>query len=185
MRYVFLPLLAAIPLSLGTSTQMVCYSPPYKEVVVDPVQEKCLATMIWGEARGESATGMAAVAHTALNRAAKSPKSGVCGVVLAPKQYSIFNNNPALRAAALSKDLVPASKNPIDQESWRRSVLIANMVMNGTMADPTNGATAYLAPKMMKIMGYTYPRWSREYERVAIIDSHHFYKPVDKKAKAT
>ena len=183
MRYVFLPLLAAIPLSLGTATQMVCYAPYYKEVVIDPAQEKCLATMIWGEARGESAQGMAAVAHTALNRAAKSPKSGVCGVILAPKQYSIFNNNPALRKAALSKDIIPASKNPIDQESWRRSAEIASMVMNGILTDPTNGATAYLAPKMMKLKGYIYPRWSREYERVAIIDSHHFYKPIDKKVK--
>ena len=185
MRYVLLPLLAAIPLSLGQGMTLGCYAPPYTEVVVDPVQEKCLATMIWGEARGETAQGMAAVAHTALNRAAKSPKSGVCGVVLAPKQYSIFNNNPALRKAALSKDIVPASKNPIDQDSWQKSVLVASMVMNGTMSDPTNGATAYLAPKMMKLKGYLYPRWSREYERVAIIDSHHFYKPVDKKVKAT
>jgi spore germination cell wall hydrolase CwlJ-like protein len=139
--------------------------------------------MIWGEARGESATGMAAVAHTALNRAAKSPKSGVCSIVLAPKQYSIFNNNPALRAAAMSKDLVPITKDPIDQESWQKSVLVASMVMDGTMSDPTNGATAYLAPKIMKLKGYIYPKWSKEYKKVAIIDNHHFYKPVDKKAK--
>ena len=139
--------------------------------------------MIWGEARGESVAGMAAVAHTAMNRAAKSPKSGLCDVVLAPKQYSIFNNNPALRAAAMSKDVIPTFKDPVDQESWERSSAIASMVMNGYISDPTDGATSYLAPKLMRIKGYRYPRWSREYKMIAIIDNHHFYKPVDKKTK--
>jgi spore germination cell wall hydrolase CwlJ-like protein len=137
--------------------------------------------MIWGEARGESTEGMAAVAHTALNRAAKSPKSGVCKVVLAPKQYSIFNQNPSLRKAAMSKDIIPKLKNPIDQASWLKSVEVAAMVMRGLLSDPTNGATSYLAPKVMKSKGYAYPKWSKEYTMVAIIDSHHFYKPVDKK----
>ena len=177
MRYVFLPLLAAIPFGLTPDQPKVCHAPIYLPVVVDPVQEKCLATMIWGEARGESTEGMAAVAHTALNRAAKSPKSGVCKVVLAPKQYSIFNNNTALRRAAMSKDIIPTLKNPIDQASWLKSVEVAGMVMRGVLTDPTNGATFYLAPKMMKIKGYTYPKWSKEYKIVAIIDSHSFYKP--------
>ena len=75
-------------------------------------QAKCLATTIYGEARGEALKGMVAVAYTAMNRARDKT---VCAVVLAPYQYSIFNDNPALRAAAMSLHLEPKQKNIIDK----------------------------------------------------------------------
>jgi hypothetical protein len=79
-------------------------------------QTKCLATMIYGEARGEVRAGKVAVAYSAKNRAGKKT---VCQVVLAPYQYSIFNNNPTLRAAALSLHVDPKKRNKIEEAAWK------------------------------------------------------------------
>ena len=148
-----------------------CYAYEYPKD--DPVQEKCLATMIYGEARGEALLGKVAVAYTAVNRAAKKT---VCAVVLAPKQYSIFNNNPKLQAVALNPKVAPPLKNIIDVASWNQSVGVASAVFRGNIPDPTDGATHYLAPKVMRSKKFRYPRWSKEYTQVAVIDNHHFYK---------
>ena len=145
--------------------------------VAEMQQEKCLATMIYGEARGEAEHGQVAVAYTAMNRAAKKT---VCAVVLAPKQYSIFNDNPALRAAAMSLHVEPKQKNIIDNASWEKAVRVAEKVMRRQVPDPTKGSTHYLAPAVMASKGYTYPKWSKEYSLVAVIDNHKFYKPLDK-----
>lgn len=141
---------------------------------VNPVEESCLATMVYGEARGESDKGMVAVAYSAVNRANKKT---LCQVVLARKQYSIFNNNPALRAAALNPNLEPRQKNKIDQESWARAQNVARLVMTRSVPDPTGGATHYIADKVMKAKGYTYPRWAKQYTQVAEIGGHRFFKP--------
>ena len=147
--------------------------------VAEMKEQKCLATMIYGEARGEAEHGQVAVAYTAVNRAANKT---VCAVVLAPKQYSIFNDNPTLRAAAMSLHVEPKQKNIIDNASWEKAVRVAEIVMRRQVPDPTNGSTHYLAPKVMATKGYTYPKWSKEYKLVAVIDNHRFYRPVDKKA---
>lgn len=154
------------------------YCPVEKEY--DTASEKCLATMIYGEARGENLQGQVAVAFTVLNRVGKAQNKTVCNVVLAPKQYSIFNDNPALRAAAVNPDIEPHQKNIIDQQSWKDAVKIAQDVMRNKLDDPTFGATHYLAPKLMAIKKYTMPKWSRVYAHVATIGNHKFYKPENK-----
>lgn len=172
MKHIFLSL-AFIPFTIQTGSPVICLNikpPP------DPRQEKCLATMIYGEARGEVERGMVAVAYTAINRSAKKT---VCAVVLSPKQYSIFNNNPALKAAAVSTNLNPLQKNVIDVKSWERAKAIAKGVMRREIIDPTAGATHYLAPGLMKIKGYKFPKWSKQYKLTATIDNHKFYKAVD------
>jgi len=135
---------------------------------------KCLATMVYGEARGEPEHGMIAVAWTAMNRATKKP---ICDVVLAPKQYSVFNDNPTLRMAAMSLKVEPRQKNVIDQAGWQQSLRVARAVYQRTIADPTQGATHYVADKVMKEKGYIYPQWTRQYTQVAIIENHRFFKP--------
>ena len=162
---------ALIPSMLGTY-QMACESYQYPAAPEDQI--KCLATMVYGEARGEATAGKVAVAYTALNRAAKKT---VCSVVLAPKQYSIFNDNPALRAAAMSLHIEPEQKNVIDQASWIESIAVARAVLHRAVPDPTGGATHYLADRLMRIKGYRYPRWSKQYIQVASIDRHRFFKP--------
>ena len=166
-------LLALIPTSVEVAQTAMCIKLP-ATVKADPVQEKCLAVTIYGEARSEPEVGQIAVAYTILNRASK--QRTLCQVALAPKQYSVFNNNPKLRAIAVSLHLIPEQKNIIDQKSWDQAVKVAQMVSRKSVKDPTNGATHYLAAKVMKSKGYHYPKWSKEFKMVKEIENHKFYK---------
>lgn len=170
MRYLSF-IVALIPSTLG-SYQLSCET--YQYPVVSPKEIRCLATMIYGEARGETARGKVAVAYTAVNRAAKTT---VCNVILAPWQYSAFNDNNLLRAVALNHSLEPSQKNPIDRASWFESLNIAHLVLHRAVPDPTGGASHYIADKVMKIKKYRYPKWSKQYTQVAVIDNHRFFKP--------
>ncbi len=167
--------LALIPTTVGVAQHTMCLRniAGIVEQKVDAAQLKCLATTIYGEARGESQQGQIAVGFTLLNRAKNKT---LCQVALAPKQYSIFNNNPELRAAAVSMHLEPKQKNTIDNKSWAQSLMVAEMVMKRAIKDPTNGATHYIADKLMRSKGYSYPRWSRQFTVVAVIDNHRFFK---------
>lgn len=169
-------LLAVIPVSLSTGSNTSCFKPVKK---IDPTQEKCLATMVYGEARGESFKGKVAVAHTALNRAIKKT---VCQVVLAPKQYSIFNNNPKLKAVALDAKAEPTLRNLMDKSTWEDSKKAAAAALAGISTDPTNGSTHYISDTVMKLKGYKYPKWSKQFEVTIIIEKHRFFKSVDPRA---
>jgi len=176
MRYLLLTLVL-IPTSVQMAEHISCYRIlPVKQEKIDLKQEKCLATMIYGEARGEAELGQIAVAYSAVNRATKKT---ICQVVLAPKQYSIFNNNPSLKMAALSLHIEPKQKNKIDTESWKRATKVARNVLTNKVSDPTDGATHYISPMAMNYLGYKYPKWSYVYTRVAVIDNHVFYKKLD------
>jgi len=136
-------------------------------------QEKCLATMIYGEARGEAFTGKVAVAYTALNRAVNRP---LCDVILQPKQYSIFNGSAEWHAAATDPLVEPAQENKADEEGWQDSLRAAKLVMAGEVSDPSNGSTHYISDRVMKLKKYKYPKWSRTYVQVAKIGEHRFFK---------
>jgi spore germination cell wall hydrolase CwlJ-like protein len=181
MRYLILSL-ALVPSVLELSSEIKDLGPAgYGRGNVNPptvaemAEIKCLATMVYGEARGEQETGQIAVAYSAVNRA--TGNKSLCDVVLAPKQYSIFNNNPALRAAAQSLHLDPMQKNPIDKGSWKKAQHVADIVFRRKVSDPTDGSTHYLAPAVMRIKGYVYPKWSKQYTLTTVIDNHKFYKP--------
>jgi len=141
--------------------------------IEDLKEIKCLATMVYGEARGETKEGKVAVAYTAVNRAVNKT---VCGVVLAPNQYSIFNDNPALRLAATSLKVDPRQQNILEKAAWKESFEVAHQVIAKNVPDPTNGGTHYIAPKVMKEKGYIYPAWTRQFQLVAVIDNHKFYR---------
>lgn len=180
MRTALILFAAALPATLASGEHRLCYAlmsttPAPKEApAFDPKERKCLATMIYGEARGESQRGMAAVAWTAKNRAKNKT---ICEVVLAPMQYSVFNDNPSLRKAAMSLDVVPKQKNVIDEKSWQVALKVAEEVLTGKIKDPTKGSTHYLAPALMQQNGWEYPQWAKQYKLVAIIDNHKFFKP--------
>lgn len=179
MRY-FILTAAFVPCVLATPEASFTYFPLYN-TVSEKSEIKCLATMVYGEARGESEAGKVAVAYSALNRA--KGKKSLCDVVLAPKQYSIFNNNPELRAAAQSLELEPRQANKVEEKAWDRATKVAAKVFRREVPDPTNGSTHYLAPVAMASLGYTYPKWSYQYKKVAVIDNHVFYKPYYPKKK--
>lgn len=168
--------LALVPAAVSSGLTLHCdLKPAVEHAKIDPQEVKCLATMVYGEARGEPVKGQIAVAYTAVNRATKKT---VCKVVLAPYQYSIFNDNPALRAAALSLDIEPKQKNPIDRDSWQNAMKVALMVLHKEVPDPTKGSTHYLAPKVMASKKFTYPKWSRVYTHTTTIENHKFFKPA-------
>lgn len=160
-----------IPAILGNGEMKACFAPT-KSIKPDVKSEHCLSVMIYGEARGEPEQGMRAVAYTALNRAAKST---ICGVILAPKQYSIFNAHE-FRAVALNVNSEPVQKNSIDRAAWYRALMVANQVIKREVIDPTNGSTHYISPIAMRAKGYIYPRWSKEYKHVTTINNHQFYR---------
>lgn len=171
--------LALIPSLLQNADVSICFKPfPLPAIKIDPKEVKCLAVMIFGEARGEAEIGQVAVAYTAVNRAVKT---SLCKVVLAPMQYSVFNNNPAMRLAAQSLHVAPHSKSAVDVAAWEKAVKVANMVARKHVDDPTDGSTYYLAPKAMKALGYSMPLWSRKFKQMAVIDNHVFYKPPEPK----
>jgi N-acetylmuramoyl-L-alanine amidase len=191
MRYLILSL-ALIPSALCVAEREVTHhkntdpvtGAGYGRGLVNPPtfeeskQIKCLAVTIFGEARGEPEQGMLAVGYTAANRAVNKT---VCGVVLAPMQYSVFNENPELRAAAMSLKIIPKHDNIIDAKAWKQSLRVAQVVIQKEVPDPTNGATHYLSPDLMKELGYQYPLWSKQFKLVAIINNHRFYKQPEKK----
>ncbi len=103
-----------------------------------------LATLIWGEARGEPVEGQIAVACVVRNRlrmhALPTPRwRDLC---LAPAQFSCFNaddpNYPKVqKAAAMLMTASPTAD--LQQALW-----IADGVMSGQAQDNTHGATHYV-----------------------------------------
>ena len=146
---------------------------PLAAHAVDPKQAKCLATTIYGEARGESVKGMIAVAYTVVNRAVGKT---ICQAALEPKQYSVYNDNPALQAAAMSLKIAPRQNNAIDMVSWQQAQQLAISILRKDIPDPTKGATHYFNPVLVKQLGYQQPSWAKTFKLTAVIENHRFYK---------
>lgn len=179
MRYLLLAA-ALVPTAVEFADSTAEHSVYFQHSAVEirtpavPSQSKCLATMIYGEARGESKLGKIAVAYSAVNRAKRRT---VCQEVLRPMQYSIFNKDSFLRSVALDLNAEPRQRNEIDQDSWQQSLQVAKLVLSGAVGDPTGGATHYIADQVMASKGYVYPKWSKQYTQVAEIGGHRFFKP--------
>ena len=127
----------------------------------DPAEVACLALNIYHEARGESVTGQAAVAHVTLNRvrSARYPE-GVCQVVTQSWngvcQFSWYCDRK--------------SDQPADMAAFDRALRVSLDVLSGRRADPTKGATYFVARRIAQ------PDWTRRLTRTASIDGHHFYR---------
>lgn len=130
----------------------------------------CLATMVYGEARGESIKGQIAVAYTAKNRAKQKEK--ICKEVTRPYQYSVFNGNTKLKAIARNPSLTPPLTNAVDTDSWEDAKVVAAQVYDNTVDDPTHGATHYVAYALLKRI----PPWTYVFKRVGKIERHTFFK---------
>ena len=137
------------------------------EVMPDNIKkERCrqskecfkLAEALVFEARGETRKGQIAVASVILNRVdhKKFPDT-IWGVVTQPHQFSY-----------VGFEHLQQQPSAVD---WGRALVIAYDVKNGIVERVTD-ATFYLNPKAVKRI----PRWAREYEHVATIDNHAFYR---------
>lgn len=113
--------------------------------------KRCLAEVIYHEARGESETGQMAVAEVVMNRTESPhfPKT-VCGVVNQRGQFA-------------------PKKRISEQGAYRDAVRIANAVYEGKAPEVTQGATYFHTPAVR-------PSWSRRFTRTKQIGSHIFYR---------
>lgn len=130
-----------------------------------------LARTLWGEARGEGLNGQIAVAWTIRNRVndgrAKSWwGEGYSGVCLKPWQFSCWNKNDPNYAHLSGAKAIPAGQLAQAQKA-------ADLVMSGSVEDPTNGATHYYATTMPKP-----PTWVKGAKETLRMGHHIFFKDV-------
>ena len=133
-----------------------------------------LARSIWGEARGESAEGQAAVAWVMRNRvlAAQAfiarrkrahPLFGdgtIVGACRAPRQFSAWNVDDGNRNKLLQLSFGDAA--------YCRAFAIGCQVWGGLLKDPTGGATHYHRHDIE-------PVWAKSMKSTALIGAHMFY----------
>lgn len=117
-----------------------------------------LAEALVYESRSESYMGALAVASVILNRKdhPNFPNT-IQGVVSQPYQFSYLMD--------MHKQTKPR------QADWDRAYIIAYDIKNGVVQRVTD-ALFYLNEKAVKRI----PRWAKEYEYVATIDNHTFYR---------
>ncbi len=121
---------------------------------------QCLAQAVYYEARGESASGQAAVAQVVLNRVRHPafPKT-VCGVVFqhvgADCQFSFACNG--------------SMREPLDRAAWRRATAVADRALSGAVMAEVGAATHFQAARSES-------GWAGSLAKVAQIGEHIFYR---------
>jgi len=125
-----------------------------------------VARTLWGEARGEGALGMEAVAGVIRNRWDRrwGGAQDAVEVCLARKQFSCWNaGDPNL--ARMERVM----RSPDD--SYLEACSIARELLAGTLRDRTDGATHYIASTLRQR-----PGWLQDLRLCAVIGNHEFYK---------
>lgn len=127
-----------------------------------------LARTMWGEARGEGAAGMAAVAVVVMNRVAVAEARGgywwgnsIIQVCHKPFQFSCWNRDDANFRKVLAVDRT--------DRDFVTALRIARRAVGRCLYDPTGGATHYHAAGIR-------PAWAKDEDRTAAIGRHFFYR---------
>jgi Cell Wall Hydrolase len=126
--------------------------------------EKCLATAIYFEARGEPVRGQIAIAQVVLNRVFSRfyPKD-VCGVV--------YQNAHRRFACQFSFACDGQGEEVNNTGAWDRAVRVAKGALDGKLWLPEIGkATHYHA-------SWVHPWWVRTMNKVHELGVHTFYRP--------
>jgi N-acetylmuramoyl-L-alanine amidase len=125
------------------------------------------AKTIYGEARGEGRDGMEAVAAVIMNRVEADSWFGKTplDVALKPWQFSAWNANDPNRGVI--EALEPGQGDAIFDAAYE----IAGAALDGSLADPTGGATHYHA-------SWITPAWAASGDHIATIGTHLFYSNV-------
>lgn len=137
-----------------------------------------VATTIWQEAKGEGRSGMQAVLNVIMNRA-KGNFTNVVGIVLKPKQFSVWNGvtDPQETAMAIAKRCREQTLEGC--EMFPTALTLVEKAMKGKLEDITGGATFYFNPKKVT------PSWTKKLVKTKRIGNHDFYKikpPIIKKS---
>lgn len=118
------------------------------------VQMKCLAQVVYREARGEAPIGQIAVAWVVKNRVHHSRwPTTYCKVARQKWQFAW--------GGKIS-----------DQAAFREALYYSWRVVNGTISDPTEGSTHFLAKDLLQSL----PSWVDQYETFAVLGGHTFYR---------
>lgn len=128
---------------------------------VAPESLVCLATNVYHEARSESLTGQAAVAHVTLNRvrSAAYPDT-VCAVV----------TQKTGRSCQFGWHCDGRPDAPQNERQYRRAVGVALDALAGKSADPTAGATYFVSSHGKA------PSWTRRLTETVRIEGHRFFR---------
>lgn len=139
----------------------------YNELAID-----VLARTLWGEARGEGALGMEAVACVILNRVAVAAARGgsywwgsdIISVCQKPYQFSCWN-----RSDPNYRKLLELTDKDIH---FATALRIARRAVSGTLSDMTKGADHYHAACIM-------PSWAKGEIPTLTLKNHIFYKLIE------
>lgn len=158
-----LPIATFVPEQSAADLQ----TPP--PVALDEEEVRLLAATAWGEARSEGEHGMRAVAHVMVNRIGDRFGQTLREVVLAPKQFSVWNRGDPNRRLVQNPERYAAGGSAA--ETWEAAQRIAREVLSGQSVDPTGGALFYHTRAIR-------PSWSRYGHGRQIIGAHIFYADV-------
>lgn len=122
-------------------------------------QKELLALNMYHEARGEGAVGMQMVGEVTLNRVNRPEfPDTICDVIYQRSQFSWVRGKK--------------NHHPDEIESWELALEIAENLLQGEAHLYDNGATHFMATKLLK----NPPRWARKFDRVATVGKHTFYE---------
>jgi spore germination cell wall hydrolase CwlJ-like protein len=126
--------------------------------------EKCLAEVVYFEARGEAVRGQIAVAQVVMNRAfsGKYPND-VCGVV-----YQNKHRHMACQFTFACDNYADVIREP---DMWERAKKIANAMLDGQVWLPEVGKSTHYHAY------YVHPSWVSEMTRLYKFGVHTFYRP--------
>jgi hypothetical protein len=123
---------------------------------------ECLSEALYFEARGESLTGVVAVAEVILNRVASADyPNSVCGVVRQGGE-GLYNCQFTYRCDGRS-DVIA------ERAAYQAVGRVASYMLNGAPRTLTNGATHYHTQAV-------HPSWANRFPRTTTIGYHHFYR---------
>ena len=151
---------------LNLPSTFISWSRKVKTILTMPViQQNCLTTAVYFEARSESALGQLAVATVVLNRVQNS-NSSICGVVY--KGAHCFNACQFSFACDGKPDIVD------DGRAWRGAIKIAHLAVAGDTT-AIGGPMKVLKAATNYHADYVSPKWSKSLTRLAKIGRHIFY----------
>lgn len=138
--------------------------------VVNEDEVRLLAATVFGEARSEGELGMRAVAHVMVNRIGQRFGEDLATVILAPRQFSVWNRGDPNRRLVLNLVRDP-DHYVTDVDQWETAQRIAREVLAGQSVDPTGGALFYHTRAVR-------PNWSHYGVGRQTIGEHIFYADV-------
>lgn len=143
---------------------------------------RCLAVIAWAEARSDGVAGMHGVIAVVLNRTRHPAYSrDPCQVIgqdaaFEPLGQSAYHAIATrLRLGALIP--FPRPDSAVDREALHTArLLVWNLALKRKLADPTDGATHFLAPAVIAARGQQMPLWANLLEPTVRIGGHQFYR---------